>query len=310
MQLGILFSGQGAQKPGMGCDLLADETFSKTLEQASEAAELDIVKLLKSENGELNQTRYVQPALAAFSLGIWHMLQRDLPNLPAAGMVGLSLGEYPALMAAESLAIDAGFALLKDRGQYMQKAADEVASTLAAVIDPDIAQVEKICAQLPDVWVANYNSPRQLVIGGTQAGIKEAVERLNASQAAKRVIKLNVSGAFHTPLFDGARQQMKARLRDVEFSQPKVPVISNTIVAPFQAKETAAILERQLAVPTHFGQDLQYLIDHQKIEGTLEIGPGKTLSKFAKQVDAGLKREHIETRLDYENFVKEHVQWS
>ena len=80
MQLGILFSGQGAQKPGMGGDLLADETFSKTLEQASEAAELDIVKLLKSENGELNQTRYVQPALAAFSLGIWHMLQRDLPN--------------------------------------------------------------------------------------------------------------------------------------------------------------------------------------------------------------------------------------
>lgn len=71
------------------------------------------------------------------------MLQRDLPNLPAAGMVGLSLGEYPALMAAESLAIDAGFALLKDRGQYMQKAADEVASTLAAVIDPDIEQVEK-----------------------------------------------------------------------------------------------------------------------------------------------------------------------
>ncbi len=310
MQLGILFSGQGAQKPQMGCDLLEDATFSQTLSQASEAAGLDIIKLLKSEHGELNQTRYVQPALAAFSLGIWRMLQRDLPNLPAAGMIGLSLGEYPALMAAESLSIDAGFALLKDRGQYMQTAADEVASTMAAIIDPNIDLVEKICAQLSDAWVANYNSPRQLVIGGTQAGIKEAVERLNANQAAKRVIKLNVSGAFHTPLFDGARQKMKARLRDVEFSQTKVPVISNTIVAPFEAEETAAILERQLAVPTHFGQDLQYLIDHFQIDGTLEIGPGKTLSKFAKQVAAGLTREHIETRQDYENFVKEHAQWS
>lgn len=310
MRLGILFSGQGAQKPQMGCDLLEDATFSQTLSQASEAAGLDIIKLLKSEHGELNQTRYVQPALAAFSLGIWRMLQRDLPNLPATGMIGLSLGEYPALMAAESLSIDAGFALLKDRGEYMQADADEVSSTLAAVIDPDVEKVEKICEQAANAWVANYNSPRQLVIGGKQAGIAEVVDLLNEHQAAKRVIRLNVSGAFHTPLFNGARQKMKTRLQGVEFAQPKLPVISNTTIAPFQLEATAAILERQLAVPTHFGEDLQYLIDHFQIDGTLEIGPGKTLSKFAKQVAAGLTREHIETRQDYENFVKEHAQWS
>lgn len=310
MRLGILFSGQGAQKPQMGCDLLEDATFSQTLSQASEAAGLDIVKLLKSEHGELNQTRYVQPALAAFSLGIWRMLQRDLPKLPAVGMIGLSLGEYPALMAAESLSIDAGFALLKDRGEYMQSDADELSSTLAAVIDPDRKKVEAICEQVSSVWVANYNSPRQLVIGGTQAKIATAVDLLNKQQAAKRVIRLNVSGAFHTPLFDGARQKMKERLSSVEFAQPKVPVISNTTMTPFQPEKAAAILERQLAVPTHFGEDLQYLIDRFQIDGTLEIGPGKTLSKFAKQVDAGLVREHIETRQDYENYIKEHAQWS
>lgn len=310
MRLGILFSGQGAQKPQMGCDLLEDATFSQTLSQASEAAGLDIVKLLKSEHGELNQTRYVQPALAAFSLGIWRMLQRDLPKLPAVGMIGLSLGEYPALMAAESLSIDAGFALLKDRGEYMQSDADELSSTLAAIIDPDRKKVEAICEQVSSVWVANYNSPRQLVIGGTQAKIATAVDLLNEQQAAKRVIRLNVSGAFHTPLFDGARQKMKERLSSVEFAQPKVPVISNTTMTPFQPEKAAAILERQLAVPTHFGEDLQYLIDRFQIDGTLEIGPGKTLSKFAKQVDAGLVREHIETRQDYENYIKEHAQWS
>ena len=103
---------------------------------------------------------------------------------------------------------------------------------------------------------------------------------------------------------------MKTRLQGVEFAQPKLPVISNTTIAPFQPEATAAILERQLAVPTHFGEDLQYLIDHFQIDGTLEIGPGKTLSKFAKQVAVGLTREHIETRQDYENFVKEHAQWS
>lgn len=310
MRLGILFSGQGAQKPQMGCDLLEDATFSQTLSQASEAAGLDIVKLLKSEHGELNQTRYVQPALAAFSLGIWRMLQRDLPKLPAVGMIGLSLGEYPALMATESLSIDAGFALLKDRGEYMQSDADELSSTLAAIIDPDRKKVEAICEQVSSVWVANYNSPRQLVIGGTQAKIATAVDLLNEQQAAKRVIRLNVSGAFHTPLFDGARQKMKERLSSVEFAQPKVPVISNTTMTPFQPEKAAAILERQLAVPTHFGEDLQYLIDRFQIDGTLEIGPGKTLSKFAKQVDAGLVREHIETRQDYENYIKEHAQWS
>lgn len=310
MRYGILFSGQGAQAPGMGIDLMDDPRFSQTIELASEASKLNIAKILRSQAGELEQTRYVQPALVAVSVGIWRMLKRDLPNLPVVGMVGLSLGEYAALMAAESLSLDEGFALLKDRGSYMQTDADQVSSTLAAVIDPNFDLVTEICEHLPQVWIANDNSPRQLVIGGTDEGVQKAISCLTSEHAAKRVIKLPVSGAFHTPLFNNARQKMHQRLQKVAFTKTVVPVISNTIVAPFEVTETAQILERQLAVPTHFGQDLQWLLDNEAIDGTLEIGPGKTLSKFAKQVNKQLSRDHIGTRQDYENFVKEHLGWS
>jgi len=102
---------------------------------------------------------------------------------------------------------------------------------------------------------------------------------------------------------------MHDRLATVTFATPQVPVISNTTVYPFTADNLSEILERQLAVPTHFGEDLQYLIDHEKIDQTLEIGPGKALSHFARQVDRNLQRANIATMTDYENYVKEHQEW-
>lgn len=309
MQFGILFSGQGAQKPGMGLDFLADPTFKAVLDQASFSSELDLVQVLKSEQGELNQTKFVQPALAAVSLGIWQMLKRDLPKLPVNGMIGLSLGEYSALMAAESLSIDEGFALLSDRAKYMQADADRQATAMAAVMDPDIAKVEAICDQVDQAWVANYNSPKQLVVGGTVAAIDEVVAQLTAQQAGKRVIKLNVSGAFHTPLFATAQEKMHERLKTVTFKPTKVPVISNTTTEPFAADQIAAILEEQLASPTHFGACLQTVLTGSQTDAVLELGPGKTLTKFAKQVDKSLARFNIENQSDYENFVKEHQEW-
>ena len=300
MKIGILFSGQGAHKPGMGLDLLVDPLFAQTVAEASAATGLDITTILRSEHGELDQTANVQPALVTVSYGLYRMLRRDLPKLPVAGMVGLSLGEYAALLAAKAVSAADGFKLLTDRGRYMQTDADAQASGLAA-----LDQVLATSA----VQVANYNSPHQLVIGGPVAELKTAVSQLKTAKAAKKIVILRVSGAFHTPLFNNARQKMHDRLATVTFATPQVPVISNTTVYPFTADNLSEILERQLAVPTHFREDLQYLIDHEKIDQTLEIGPGKALSHFTRQVDRNLQRANIATMTDYENYVKEHQEW-
>lgn len=310
MKIGLLFSGQGAQKPGMGLDFLSDPLFESIISQGSTATGLDLKQIMASENGELKETKNVQPALVAVSYGIYRMLKRDLPKLPVVAMAGLSLGEYAALMASEALPFEDGIQLLADRGQYMQADADQTASSMAAVLNPDVKKVEAVCDRYAHVWVANYNSPAQLVIGGTVDEVQQAVSELKEQAAAKRVVILRVSGAFHTPLFNGARQKMHDRLAKELFAQPVVPVISNTTVTEFQGDEIAAIMERQLAVPTHFGADVAFMIEHQEIDATLEIGPGKTLSRFAKQVNPRLKRANIATMKDYATYVKENQQWS
>lgn len=310
MKIGLLFSGQGAQKPGMGLDFLSDPLFESIISQGSAATGLDLKRIMASENGELKETKNVQPVLVAVSYGIYRMLKRDLPKLPVAAMAGLSLGEYAALMASEALPFEDGIQLLADRGRYMQADADRTASSMAAVLNPDVAKVEAVCDHYAHVWVANYNSPAQLVIGGTVDEVQQAVSELKGQAAAKRVVILRVSGAFHTPLFNGARQKMHDRLAKESFAQPIVPVISNTTVAEFQGNEIAAIMERQLAVPTHFGADVAAMVEHQGIDATLEIGPGKTLSRFAKQVNPQLQRANIATMKDYATYVKENQQWS
>lgn len=168
MQIGVLFSGQGAQKPGMGVDF-GRPPLCQLVEEASQATGLDIATLMKGEGGELDYTKYVQPALVTVSYGIYRMLERDL-QLPIAGMVGLSLGEYAALMAAGALDFTPGMALLADRARYMQEDADQVPSTLAAIVEPKLDMVsqavEAAQAAGQGVYFANYNSPDQVVLGG------------------------------------------------------------------------------------------------------------------------------------------------
>ena len=309
MKLAILFSGQGAQKPGMGLDFLSDPLFKRIITDGSQAAGLNLEKIMASRNGELKRTEFVQPALVAVSYGIFKMLQHDLPKIPVTAMAGLSLGENCALIASGSLAANDGLALLKDRGRYMQDDADQVKSTMAAVLKPDTKAVEAICDDLSQVWVANYNSPRQIVIGGVADQVKKAVTAIKDQGAGKRAVILRVSGAFHTPLFNGARQKMHQRLASVNFADPSVPVLSNTTVKPFQAGDIAEIMEHQLAVPTHFGEDVAAMVNDYDVDATLEIGPGKTLSHFAKQVNRGLKTDHIETVDDYQAYLEEHQSW-
>lgn len=307
MSFGLLFSGQGSQKAGMGLDFLNDSLFKETIEQASEASKQDLVAIFKSEHDELKKTIHVQPALVAFESGIYRMLMRDLPNLDVTGMLGLSLGEYGAMFASNALSLEETIALVSDRAKYMQEDADKEKSTMAALLKPKLELVQKILKDMQNdgqrVYIANYNSPKQIVIGGPVEDIKLAVETIQKQAAAKKAVVLDVNGAFHTPLFNNAGQKMHERLKQVNFKQNDTVVVSNTTARPFD-NNWGEIMEKQLAVPTHFAECLQYLINQQKITATLEIGPGKTLTGFAKQVDRHLDNYRIGSYAEYEEFLE------
>lgn len=309
MKFGILFSGQGAQQTNMGLDFYEhDELFREVFDQASQACGYDLVAVCRNQNGELNQTKYVQPAIVAFSLGIYQMLQRDLPALDVCGMVGLSLGEYSAIMASKMIDIPSGMSALRDRALYMQADADARPSSMAAILKPDIAVVKQVLAQINAddncVVIANYNSPKQVVIGGDETAVTEAIAQLQ-SNGIKRVIPLKVSGAFHTPLFKQTSQKLEKRLAELDFSAPEVCVMSNTTATPFDRETISAVLAKQVICPTHFGKCLAELIEQTNLDCVLELGPGAVLSKFAKQIDKTKQRKNIGTYDEYRAFVLE-----
>ncbi|MEE5987540.1 ACP S-malonyltransferase [Ligilactobacillus equi] len=306
MKLGILFSGQGAQYSGMGLDFYAqDQLFAQKIDEASQITGLDLVKIFKNENAELDQTLNVQPALVAMSLGIYAMLKRDFPDLPVVGMTGLSLGEYSALHASGILSFADTMAVLKDRAQYMQADADAKESMMFALLGPDVTLVEQICAEIstPEepVAIANYNSKKQVVIGGSPVAVTAASEQLQNAGAAKKVVPLKVSGAFHTPLFQNSSQKLAQRFEGVTFNEPNVTVMSNTTAQPLKAVEAAQVMAKQVCQPTHFADCAAGLIT-AGADTFLEIGPGQTLVKFAKVVDRKAQRFNIEKMEDYKAF--------
>lgn len=305
MKLAILFSGQGSQFTDMGLDFYQESPiFKDCVDKASEIADFKITSVFANDGDKLSETKYIQPAIVAMSIGIWKMLQNTLGDkLAVEGMVGLSLGEYSALIASQKLSFSDGMSVLKDRAIYMQDDANKVDSKMAAIIDPQIEVIEKLCTDYPNVYVANYNTPKQLVIGGNGEELVDIVDKIDSLNAAKKIVELKVSGAFHTPLFTNASQKMKKRLLNVTFTEGSNLVVSNTIMRPFEKDSLAEILAKQIIKSTHFGGCVQYLIDNKKIDTVLEIGPGKTLSKFTKQIDKSIKRYHISKLSDFKKFI-------
>lgn len=307
MSYGILFSGQGAQKAGMGLDFLSDPLFKDTIEKASSASHQDLVAIFKDENGELNKTINVQPALVAFEVGIFRMLKRDT-NLNIGGMAGLSLGEYSAMYASGALDLVNCLSLVSDRARYMQEDADQVENGMAAILKPKLDEIEALIQDLRKqnkrVYIANYNSLKQVVIAGEKNDVELAAKQIKDQELAHKIVMLKVNGAFHTPLFDGAKAKMTKRLTNVKFKENEIPVISNTTALPF-SNNWREIMAKQLAVPTHFGACVQYLIEHEQVDQILELGPGKVLSSFAKQIDRHLKCSHIGSYAEYQAFIEE-----
>lgn len=310
LKWGVLFSGQGAQKTGMGLDCYENsDVFRQVIDASSQELELDLVQIMQNEHGELEHTRNVQPALVAVSLGMYAMLKRDLPQIDIRASVGLSLGEYSALIASGKLLFKDGMKILKARAIAMEQDSQASKGKMFALVGPQsIDKVEEICRQYSDahkiVRIANYNSPRQIVIGGNAAAVQNAAALIEQQKLASRVIELHVEGAFHTPLYHHTQIVLQNVISKTAFSDNTKHVLSNTTGSDFQTNTIGSTLVDQVVSPTHFGDCLKRMIDDDHIDATLEIGAGKALSSFARQIDPKLERDRITSYKNYCQFVE------
>ncbi|OQY03438.1 MAG: [acyl-carrier-protein] S-malonyltransferase [Bacteroidetes bacterium 4572_117] len=279
-----VFPGQGAQFVGMGKDLyegsdLANEMFEK----ANEILGFRITDLMFDGTDEdLKQTKVTQPAIFLHSV----ILAKTLGDSFKPDMVaGHSLGEFSALVANGTLSFEDALVLVSKRAMAMQAACELNPSTMAAILGMDDAIVGEICNKIDGIVVpANYNSPGQIVISGTIDAIDKAIEAMT-NAGAKRAIKLNVGGAFHSPLMQPAKLKLEKAINSTNFAKPICTVYQNvTATAVSDPEEIKKNLIAQLTAPVRWAEIAKNMINDGAVSFT-EVGPGKVLQGLIKKVD-------------------------
>ena len=285
----FVFPGQGAQYVGMGKDLYESSSEAKDLfEKANKILGFKITKIMfEGTEEELRQTKVTQPAIFLHSVILARVLGTDFnPDMIA----GHSLGEFSALVAGGAMSFEDGLKLVSKRAMAMQKACEIEPSTMAAIVGMEDAVVEKIISKITNevVVAANYNCPCQIVISGSIKGIDIAVEKLTEA-GARRALKLNVGGAFHSPLMDPAKKELAAAIAKTKFQSPVCPIYQN--VTAQSVKDPDIIKENliaQLTAPVRWTQIMNNMIAGGMSE-YIEVGPGKVLQGLLKKVNRKMK---------------------
>ena len=303
-QIVLLFSGQGAQKTGMGKDwvelsatarkmaMLADKTLGFPLS--------DI--MFDGPDEELTKTSRCQPALYLHGLMALALVRERLPNLIPVAAAGLSLGEFTAHAAAGSFSFEDGLHLVARRGELMEAACEATEGAMAALIGGDETQVRALAAATA-VDIANLNAPGQIVISGTVAGIDAAIA-LAKNFGIRRAIKLNVAGAYHSRLMQGAQDQLAAELATVYIQPPTLPVICNFgASAVSDPAEIRSMLEKQVTGSVRWTESIQALIamGHRSF---LELGPGKVIAGLVSKIDKDTTVHSVEDMASLEAAVE------
>ena len=302
-KIAFIYPGQGAQKAGMGKDFYENSESAKAVfDKASELLDLDMKELCFEENDRLDLTEYTQAALVTTCLAMTKVIEEKgiHPDVTA----GLSLGEYCAIAVAGGMSEEDAIRTVRKRGILMQNTVPAGEGSMAAVLGMEASDIENVIEPIDQVTIANYNCPGQIVITGAAKEVEEAAEKLKEA-GAKKVIPLNVSGPFHSPLLKKAGDELLKELEQVETHPLTIPYVTN-VTAEYvkDNKEIKALLGRQVASSVRWEQSIRKMIE----EGTdifVEIGPGKTLAGFMRKIDRNVKMYNIGAWEDVEKVAAE-----
>lgn len=305
-QIAFIFPGQGAQEPEMGKDFYENSASAREVfDQAESLLGLDMKKLCFEENDELNITEYTQIALLTACMAMERVVREQgvAPQVTA----GLSLGEYCAIVSAGGMELSDAMRLVRKRGILMQEAVPAGQGSMAAVLGMDGPSIEKVLEGREGVWIANYNCPGQIVITGYKTPVEEASKALQEA-GAKRVLPLNVSGPFHSPLMQPAGEGLKEIFAGMKMSPLKVPYVTN-VTAEYvdDIAQTEELLIRQVSSSVRWQQSVEKMIA-AGVDTFVEIGPGRTLNGFLRKIDRQVKGYNIRTWEEMQKVCEELAQ--
>lgn len=289
----FMFPGQGSQCVGMGADFYeACPKARAVYDMASELIGIDMKKLCFEENEHLDQTEFTQIALLTTGMAMEQSIRACglTPDVTA----GLSRGEYNAIVSAGGMEMADAMKVVRRRGILMEEAVPAGEGAMAAVLGMEDAKIEEILSGISGAYIANYNCPGQIVITGYEAAVAEASEKLKEA-GAKRVLPLNVSGPFHSPMMEAASQGLTEALEGVGFMELKIPYVTN--VTGQYVRDTAltrGLLIQQVASGVRWQQSIEAMIA-DGVDTFVEIGPGRTLTGFLRKINRDVKGYNIRT---------------
>ena len=293
-----MFPGQGAQTPGMGRDWVESDPAARGwFDRASAVLGWDLARIcFEGPAAELTRSDRAQPAIFVVSAVVWDALRRTRPDIEWTAAAGLSSGEWAALFAAGALSFEDTLRVLEARGRFMQEACEQNPGAMLSVLGLPLPVLERVCAEC-GAEIANLNAPDQTVLSGGREAI-DAAERLANAAGARRTIRLNVAGAFHSSLMRPAADRLRQFLADIPFRAPSLPVFSNVTGRPHGGPEE--IREAMVRQVTDSVRWVDCVLGMRELGARvfIECGPGRVLCGLAKRIDKSLRALNISSFSD------------